>query len=115
MEFKLENGDYLLSDSGSFEIATGNEEMLQRVLYKLMCRRGGFAPKKELGSRLHLLLSEKKENRVVSARKYILEALEDEKGLTLCDVQVNAREEGLLVKADFLYNGASESLEVHLG
>ena len=114
MEMKLKDGDYIPDGLGGFETAAGAEEKLQRVLFKLNCRRGGFDLMPDLGSRLHLLLSEKREMRNTAARKYILEALEGEGGLTLSDVSVTDTENGLMVKADFEYNGEGLALAVHL-
>ena len=114
MEMKLKYGDYVPDGSGGFETCTGFEEKLERVLYKLMSRRGGFAPMPELGSDLYKLLGEKRENRSAAARKYILEALESESELTLCGVEVTDTESGLLVKAEFCHDGKSANLAVSL-
>lgn len=113
-ELKLRNGDYVLNSLGRVETADGFEEKLERVLFKLQCRKGGFAPKPETGSELYKLLSEKKENRIAAARKYVIEALEDEKELTLTGIDLEPAEDGLVLKLTLTYNGASEELQVSL-
>ena len=60
MELKLHNGDYVRKTWGNFDTVSGVEEKLQRILFKLQTRRGGFAPMPELGSRLYLLSNEKR-------------------------------------------------------
>lgn len=113
-ELKLRNGDYVLSSLGRVETAEGFEEKLERVLFKLQCRKGGFAPKPEIGSELYKLLSEKKENRTAAAGKYVVEALEDEKELTLTGIDVEPVQDGLTVKLTLELSGVSEELQVHL-
>ena len=54
MEMRLVDGRYVPDDFGGFETVTGAEETLERALYKLKARRGGFALMPELGSRLWL-------------------------------------------------------------
>ena len=115
MEMKLCNGDYIPNSLNGFKLAMGFEEKLERILYKLSCRKGGFAPMPNLGSELHKLLREKRENRVSSARKYILEALFDEHGIVLTDVRVSEINEGLTVDAEFEYSGLKESVTIKLG
>lgn len=114
MEMKLKNGDYITDSLGGFETCIGADEKLERVLFKLCCRRGGFAPMPGLGSNLYKLLGEKRENRHAAARKYILEALERESGLNLSAVSVTDTENGLMVNAEFEYNGEGRSLAVNL-
>ena len=114
MELKLVNGDYIPDETGGFETVSAFEEKLQRILYKLMCRKGGFAPMPSLGSELYKLLREKREQREVTARKYILEALEDEADVILSAVSVTDAESGLLLQAEFEYSGESKTLQVHL-
>ena len=114
MELKIVNGDYVPYVLGGFETVTGYDEKLARVLYKLSCRKGGFAPFPNLGSELFKLLREKRESRETLARKYILEALEDENNIVLSDVEVLETEGGLLVNAEFEYSGGNKMLTVHL-
>ena len=101
--------------AGNIKTAVDFEEKLQRVLFKLSCRKGGFAPKKEIGSRLYMLVNEKKENRETAARKYVLEALEEETGVSLTALEVKAVGDTLSVYLTLEYNGESEKLQVDIG
>ena len=113
MEMKLFDGDYIPDIWGGFETVSGGDELLQRVLYKLRCRRGGFAPMPELGSGLYLLAREKKENLETAARRYAAEALADEAGLELSEVHVSTGEDGgITVKLSLLYSGGELSAAV---
>lgn len=114
MELKLIDGDYVPSVTGGFDTVSGYDEKLARILYKLSCRKGGFAPFPNLGSELYKLLREKRESRNTLARKYILEALEDEENIVLWGVDVSDTENGLLVNAEFEYSGGMRTLAVFL-
>lgn len=78
MELKIKDGDYLPDGAGSLLRVSGDEELLERVLFCLSARRGGFAPLPQLGSRLHLLGREKPGARQTAAQQYVAEALADE-------------------------------------
>lgn len=78
MELKLYNGDYAADGVGGLQRVSGDEELLQRVLFRLSARRGGFAPLPTLGSRLHLLGREKPALRQTAAQQYVAEALAEE-------------------------------------
>lgn len=77
MELVLKNGDYA-AVGGGFERAFRAEEVLQRALFKLTARRGGFPLLPELGSRLHTLKSLPRQQWQSAAYQYAAEALEDE-------------------------------------
>ena len=85
MELKIKNGDYVPDGAGGLERVSGTEELLQRVLFLLTARRGGFAPLPALGSDLYLLGREKPGNRQAAAKKFAAEALAGEKGVTVSD------------------------------
>ncbi len=76
MSLVLHNGDYIPDGAGGFVRAEGVRELLQQALFRLGCRKGGFAPMPELGSRLYLLHREKPSARDMAARQYAMEALE---------------------------------------
>lgn len=78
MELRLKNGDYLADGLGALVRAEGDEALLERVLFRLCARRGGFAPLPELGSRLHLLGRERPGLRQTAAQQYVAEALAQE-------------------------------------
>ena len=96
MELLIRNRDYVPDGTGGFVRVSGKEELLQRVLFQLSARRGGFAPLPEVGSGLYRLGREKPKNRAAAAKKYVAEALEvslEQRG-ELMDVTVALRYEG---------------------
>jgi phage gp46-like protein len=98
LELLLKNGDYLPDGKGGFARVVGDEELLQRVLFKLTARRGSFPLMPRLGSRLFELLRHKDSQRESLARLYAAEALEDENDLTVEHVAVTPVSGGLVVK-----------------
>ena len=88
MELKIKDRDYAPDGMGGLQRVSGKEELLQRVLFRLTARRGGFAPLPTLGSRLYLLGREKPGNRQAAAKKYVAEALEGEAGVAVEDVSL---------------------------
>lgn len=110
MELKLINGNYVADDSGGFVTVADEEELLQRVLFKLTAHRGGFPLLPELGSRLYLLQKEKRQNRESMARQYIMEALKEEPDLTLEDLEIQERDGDIALTAFFRYGEESLSL-----
>ena len=88
MELKIRNGDYVSDGAGGLQRVSGKEELLQRVLFRLSARRGGFALIPTIGSSLHLLGREKPCNRQAAAKKYVTEALGDEAGITVEEVSL---------------------------
>lgn len=77
----VKDGDYQPDGQGGFLGATGREELLGRVLFKLTARRGAFPLMPHLGSRLYLLPRAKESQRGALALQYVQEALSDEEGL----------------------------------
>ena len=55
MELLLKDGDYVSDGAGGQVRLEGEEALLQRVLFRLTARRGGFPLMPELGSRLYAL------------------------------------------------------------
>ena len=86
----LNNGDYTPDGKGGFAKDTGP---LAEILFRLSCKRGGFALLPELGSRLHLLGQEKPSRRSAAARQFAMEALED-LNVTVEDAAVTLDENG---------------------
>ena len=74
----LREGDYVPDGRGGFRKAEGEEELLERILWKLSVRRGSFPFLPELGSRLHLLGRIQARERQALAGQYVMEALADE-------------------------------------
>lgn len=101
MEMKIQNGDYTPDGSGGFVTVSGTEQMLQRVLLKLMARRGEFLFLEDFGSRLWQLGRVEPAARRAAAIQYAAEALEDE-ALTVEDVQLEDGGGGVLKLQVFL-------------
>ena len=96
--------------AGGLQRVDGTEELLQRVLFLLTARRGGFAPLPMLGSRLHLLGREKPGNRQAAAKKFAAEALDGEKDVTVSDAALIY--EGDLCKLRVSLRRENEMLEL---
>lgn len=78
MEPRLKNGDYISDGLGGVVRCEGAEALLERVLFRLIARRGGLPLLPRLGSRLHLLSKEPAAQRLSAAQQYVAEALADE-------------------------------------
>lgn len=93
MENLCRAGDYVPDGFGGFVRLQDEQELLQRALFKLSCRRGSFPFFPELGSRLHLLGKEKRDSRDDCARQYATEALEG-MGLSVTSAKVVSLPDG---------------------
>ena len=94
MELLLREGDYVPDGKGGVCRAQGEEELLQRVLFKLTARREAFPLLPGLGSALYTLPREKLSDWESLARQYAAQALEDEAGLAVRSVTVTPRDQG---------------------
>lgn len=112
MELKIRNRDYVPDGMGGMQRVSGKEELLQRVLFLLTARRGGFALLPTLGSRLHLLGREKPGNRHSAAKKYVAEALGGETGVTVEDVSLVYGSEMSDLRVKLRYEGEMLELTV---
>lgn len=115
MELLIKNRDYVPDGAGSLVRVSGREELLQRVLFQLSARRGGFSPLPEVGSRLHLLWREKPSNRAAAAKKYVAEALRGETGLTVANVSAEQQDDLINVTVALWYEGEEFALTVSVG
>ena len=117
MELKMRNGDYIPDGIGGEKRAAGTEELLARALFRLSVRRGSFPFLPELGSELHLLGREKPSMRRAAAKQYAAAALAEETALTVEDVELTARGEGLCALHVVLRLGSGEraALELTVG
>ncbi len=79
MELWLRDGDYVRDDRGGLVRLEGAEALLQRVLFRLCARRGGFPLLPDLGSELYRLSGESGGGRLSAARQYVAQALREEK------------------------------------
>lgn len=115
MEFKLAEKDYVPDGLGGFERVTGAREILERALFKLTARRGGFPLLPELGSRLYLLSREKPGNRLSAAKTYAAEALSDETELSLADLSIEDADGGAISLTVYLgYEGETLALSINV-
>lgn len=112
MENLLRNGDYVPDGFGAFTRTQELQELLQRALFRLQCRRGSFPFLPELGSRLYELGKEKPSVRDALARQYAAQALEGME-LRVADASVTATADdhaGVRIELD--YCGQKTSVEV---
>ena len=112
MENLLKHGDYVPDGFGGFTRVQQLQELLQRALFKLTCRRGSFPFLPELGSQLYELGKVKQSQRSAAAKQYVTQALSG-MGLKVEDVQVdmNSRESAR-VQVVLSYEGQWASVEV---
>lgn len=110
MELLLKNGDYVPDGKGGFLRAEGKSALLQRVLWKLTARKGGFPLLPGLGSELYTLMREKPSAWEGLARQYIAGALAEEEGLTVRDVALT--ETGGRLELTVFLDRGGESLDV---
>ncbi|MBE6957047.1 MAG: hypothetical protein E7450_06305 [Ruminococcaceae bacterium] len=85
-EWSMKDGDLVPDGAGGFVRLQGEAAVLQRVLFKLMARRGALPFLPELGSELHLLYREKPSARPSLCASYVAQALEGE-DVTVTDVE----------------------------
>ena len=93
MELRLKNGDYIPDGKGGVVRLSGDNALLQRVLFRLSARRGALPMLPELGSQLYLLGREPSEARLAAARQYAAQAVSPE-GLQVEDLQLTERGDG---------------------
>ena len=106
MELKLTDGKYSLGTCGSPNEVAELDELLQRISMKLTVRRGAFSPLPDYGSRLYLLSRTKPSMRETAARQYVTEALADETGLVIKELELTQTAEGeALLSLTFTYKG----------
>lgn len=108
----IRNGDYVPDGVGGLRRAEGREALLERVLYRLMARRGQFPFLQDLGSRLWQLGRVGAAGRQSAAEQYVAEALAAETGLTVETVTLRQAEGRTELTAEMTWQG--ESLSVTL-
>lgn len=113
MELKIRNGDYIADGIGGERRADGAEALLERALFRLSVRRGNFPFLPELGSELYRLGHEKPSARASAAKQYAAAALAEETALTVEDVELTERGDGILALRVLLTaDGESAALEM---
>lgn len=114
MELMVRQGDYQPDGKGGFCRVEGREELLQRVLWRLSARRGGFPFLPELGSQLYQLRREKPSQWNAMARQYVAQALAEEEELTVSGVEVRREGEKLELTVRLLWQGESLSVKMEV-
>lgn len=115
MELKLENGDYCPDGLGGMTGLTGTDELLQRVHFRLVGRRGAFPLMPTMGSQLYRVMREKPSARQSAAEAYVREALEEEAGLSVEDVILEYDGGICYVTVELSYDGESLSVTEAVG
>lgn len=106
MALELRNGDYVPNGVGGLRRVSGREALLQRALFRLTARRGTFPFWEDLGSRLWQLGQVPAAGRQAAAQQYVAEALADEKGLVVENVELAAGPDGrAALTAELSYAG----------
>ena len=114
MELMIRNGDYISDGAFGLCRAKGQEALLQRVLFRLHARRGMFPFWETLGSRLWQLGQLPVSARQSAAKQYVAEALAEERGLYVEQVDlVHDGKDGVLNVA-LSYEGEPLSVTVEL-
>ena len=109
----LRNGDYVPDGLGGFQRQSGSEALLSRALYLLTARRGAFPFLPELGSELYRLGHEKPSARAAAAKLYTAAALAEETALTVEDVELTERGDGVMaLRVLLMADGESAALEM---
>ena len=109
----MKNGDYLPDGIGGEQRVDGTEALLARALFRLRVRRGSFPFLPALGSELYRLGNEKPSARASAAKQYAADALAEETALTVEDVELTERGDGILALRVLLTaDGESAALEM---
>lgn len=105
MELVLRNGDYVPDGVGGLHRAGGREALLQRVMFRLTARRGMLPFWEGLGSHLWQMGQLPASQRQAAAKQYVAEALAEEKGLTVENVELTNVSGGTLLRAELSCEG----------
>ena len=110
MGLLMQDRDYVV-EGGSVAAVSGGAGLVNEVLFRLTARRGSFPLLPQLGSRLHLLRTEKSSGWQSLARQYAAEALEEIADLTVVQTKVTVDNERLLVAVDMEWQGELLTVE----
>ena len=109
----MKNGDYLPDGIGGEQRVDGTEALLARALFRRSVRRGSFPCLPERGSERYRLGNEKPSARASAAKQYAAAALAEETALTVEDVELTERGDGILARRVLLTaDGESAALEM---
>jgi len=105
MALMMRNGDYVSNGAAGLERVSGQEALLQRVLFRLAARRGVFPFGETLGSRLWQLGQLPAHARDTAARQYVTEALAEERSVSVESVTLTERSGGATLVAQLSCEG----------
>ena len=88
-ELKIRDGDYVPDGVGGAVRVKGRDALVQRVLFKLTARRGGFLFLENLGSTLYALGGVAASQRQGAAKAAVVQALAAEENLQVEQVELN--------------------------
>ena len=91
---------------------SGDQEIVDRVLFKLTARQGEFPFLTNLGSRLYKLPFEKSANLRNVAYQYVLEAIDDETEVQVQDVKVEVLDDSIDLTVILIRN--DDSIRINL-
>lgn len=114
MELMMRNGDYVAEGGSRLCRVSGQEALLQRVLFRLTARRGSFPFWETLGSRLWQLGQLPAAARQSAAKQYVTEALAEEKNLRVESVTLTERSGRATLLAELSREGEPLSVRVEL-
>jgi len=112
MGLKLENGRYVCDDTGNPISLTGTDDLIERAIFRLKCRKGKFPLDRELGSNLYLLPTEKKNNREAAALSYVTDALSDMEELTVTGISAEETEDKLNITVSISVGEIEENVNL---
>lgn len=110
----LRDGDYVPDGKGGFRTATGAEEVLERILWKLSVKRGSFPFLPALGSDLALLSHASVRERETLAEQYARQALSDEE-VTLRETSLRYEDGRAVLTLLMDWEGQSLTATVEVG
>ena len=112
MDTLLTHGDHATDARGIPVSITGTDELLQRVLLRLIVRRGSFKYDKDLGSELYRLSRDTSSATRRAALSYVREALSTLPQLSVVDVDIRTERERMLITVELSYEGSRYLLEI---
>ena len=117
MELRLEKGDYIPDGRGGVVRVSGDDALLQRVLFRLTAHRGAFPFEETLGSRLWQLGRMPPSQQKSAAAQYVAEALSGEAGLSVESVELTPGKDGaaaLTAVLDYRGEALTVTLEIRI-
>lgn len=114
MELMIRDGDYVADGGSGLCRVSGQEALLQRILYRLTAHRGSFPFWETLGSRLWQLGKLPAAARQSAAKQYVTEALAEERDVQVESVTLTERDGRALLLAELTRKGEPISVSVEL-